>query len=538
MKLCPNCCTVLDDNAEVCKNCGSIFAPEPVTQCPIITELEEFTANADGETCAEQPVAKKHGKFRKLLIAGEIVGLAILVFLVVGFSTNWFGGPLRDLNNAIEKTLQLDSLTIIIDEESETSIIVSRLPPPPAHTELQIILDRNNQDLRLISMRKQDANYVDILIADGKRYEITGIEGRSLKGSCIEIEKDAFRDLFRLLEGTYLDDDETVQKLMEQYAIDTDADTFRRFLEMLRRDCLNNPEWLEEFLGYKKKKDKFFFSIDMGNFMDELADRAYDAQIITKEQKKAFISQVHFNDMDIEIKLEDGYIAQIEIMLDSDIMRTDYTITLSDRNSTEITAAKKTAIIDRVESYIQDQCRTCEMCKVQRELQYMNPVNNLYFCDDCYANGENCKECKVFKSKENLHKVSYYYLCEECYSEYLINSTASCCQCKITDQKDLLYFVSGNYYCYDCYIERGYCSQCSAFYNRNELTNVGINWYCPACYHKYTKDHTCDLCGAVVNANQICFKHYVYDKCGKCGNQNYLYYYDVKNKLHLCLSCL
>lgn len=534
MKQCTNCGNALPDDSQFCVNCGAAVAAEPVVAAAAAEAVYEAPVAEAPATEAPAPKKKLNGKMIGL-IAGGVAILAAIIFVIIGFATNWFSGPLGELEKALEKTLKADSFTITLDVSAKGS---NGQNNGESSMEYQLVLDREKKDATILMTTESGESYVaKSLQADGKSYTVIISDDEVWSANMEDLPEDAYEDLFKLLNNELETDDEALEELLDQYKIKADVDEVRAFLKTLEKDCLNNQEWLEEFLGFEKKKDKFIFDIDVDDLIKDLAERAYEADIISKSQKKDWTEEKTKAKCEIEISMKDGYISELEIIMDVNDVETTYSIELSDINDTEISDKEKNAVIDEVNAYIEEYCAYCKGCNLLDKKTWLNKANDDYYCDDCYDIRSYCDRCDEFLLDTELNQKDYYDLCDTCLAEYIEENYADCVVCKTNDKKYNMYEIEKQYYCYDCRWDRDYCDNCSKFVKKDTMTRVNYNDYCADCYADYAKTHTCDLCGKVVSSNYICYDHSISGNCGNCGDHTTLNYYNVQTKKHLCYWC-
>jgi len=269
----------------------------------------------------------------------------------------------------------------------------------------------------------------------------------------------------------------------------------------------------------------------------DLAERAYEAEIITKSVKKQLTAVQFDAKCELEIVIEKGYIASIEAVLEISDQEMAVEISFSDVNTTVISDKDVSDTVEEVEAFIAEYYANCTVCKEQDKKTYMREVDGKYYCYDCYYDMDYCDVCSAFVNEDTLTYIGYDYRCEKCTAEYKKESYIDCAGCKENMDKNNMRHINEQYYCSDCYYDRDYCDVCEAFVLDDDLTRYSYTDYCPDCYKTYSEEHACDLCDELTGSNYLCDNHREDRVCDGCGEEKNIYYYNVQTKQHLCLWC-
>lgn len=540
MKQCPNCATALEDDAMFCLNCGTaVPADAPVAPAAPVAEavyeeapigqVESYPTPMVDSDVPQAPAKKSLSKKQIGIIAIAAVALAAIIFVIIGFSTNWFRPPLSKVEDAIEKTLEANSFTIKADAEIPGQGDVS--------LEGKLVLDRENKNLSILADITMGNGYITFLAADGKVYTVQNM-GDAKEASIEDIPSDAFEQIFNALDTAKEEelDDETLEKLIKSAGLKVEVEEVKAFIDSIEKDCFENKAWLEEFLGFEKKDGKYKFDFDVDDVIKDLVERAYEAEIITKSMKKQLSIQTNAK-CEMEIVLDKGYIAEFEATVEIGGQEVSISVKLSDVNATVINDKDISETVEEVDEFIAEYYANCAQCGEQDQKSSMREVKSKYYCYDCYYDMDYCDICGDFVKEDTLSYINYDYRCEDCAAEYKKDNYVDCTGCKENMDKNNMRIANEQYYCSSCYYDRDYCDICEAFVLDDELTYKNGDYHCTSCYETYKADHTCDLCNEVVGSNYICSKHSQHGVCDGCGDERTLYYYNVQTKQHLCIWC-
>lgn len=502
MKFCAKCGGSVQDDAVFCLNCGSSITnstpvefqeepAEPVLDSPAPVECEELpdaapicAAEEPAEEAAPPMPRKKKSKGKLIgIIVGGIVLLAAIAFVIIGFVTNWFGGPLGGLANACAKTWNAGNFTLnlsaSIDMSKSYDSSMGIIGDPTMGSlmsdlsgEFKIDIDRENRELIVLADIPVREYAATILIHNCSMYMIArDQEDQILSAQTQQLPQESFDELFDILNGDNETNDEALEKLLEQLDSKADVEELKAFFQSIGRECLGNQEWLEEFLGFEKKDNKYTFEIDVDDLTKDLAERAYEADIISKSQKKSMTSTKSNATIEIDMTVEGGYLTELEMLMDTETMDISFIMEFSDINKTEITEDDINDTKDTVTEYVDTYYAVCGKCEEQHKKLDMHQIGDDFYCGPCYFSLEICRTCNEIHSGENMT------------------------------------YLNGKHYCADCYAE-------------------------------YKNTHTCDLCGTLTGENSICYNHRgIYDHCSECGTPAQLSYYNVQTKEYVCSYC-
>lgn len=469
MKECPTCKTQLEDDVLICPNCN---IEVPAHQTADNTTFECVDPN-NGETTASATVSdapkKRVGKYVALICIAAIV-VAAIVFVIVGFATDWFRPPLARLEDAFEKTFASDSITLDFDMELKDS---KSGTASGIRLFSKFILDREEEKIDLLLFYEYSGTVMKILSTDDKMYVLSASSQNSF-AEMKDVEEDQFKDFFDALNGKNETDDEALKEILEQAGLDVELDDLRAFGASFKKECLENRAWLEEFCGYKVSDNRHKFRIDIDSFMDEIADRAYEYDVISKSLKKQLSSLDIDTKLNIEIFVEDGLVSKIKCYTRGSDPKVSMELTFRDIGNTALTQEEIEQTISEVNDLIDKLYATCGGCGKHDEKTSMYIANSAYYCSECFWNMDNCDLCGSFVYKNTLTKVGNAYI-----SSYI----------------------------------------------------------CTECNKTYAQTHTCDLCGDVVGVGNICYNHTTQGKCSICQHIRQLSYYNIITKQLLCTWC-
>ena len=537
MKQCPNCSSAVADEAQFCSACGSAVPAAPVAAVATATEPEAPAVN-------EAPAPKKKISSKLIvMICIAAVLIAAIVFVIVGFATDWFKSPINKLLDAVEKTLTANSMTTEheLDYQVENGFVSV---PEDEVRESKYVYDKENR--RIASLVVIDKT--TYLIVDGKYYAICDEaeyddDNFAIKLEELEDETVAGMEVyFDIVNAIFSQDEEAIERLLEKDDIDASADDVINYFNTLKKECLGNSEWLEKELGFEAEGNEYSFKFDQEDLMKELLNIAVDCDVIEKSDKNALLDKIEYEvTLKITVTVEKGYISQIKYTRttkdDSFEAKLKGKYKIEAINETEITEKSVNKVIDRVNAYFDEYYANCAECGVNDKKDSMRHINDKYYCTDCYYEMGYCDDCGDFIREEDLTRIDYNDLCADCYKNYKEEYYSSCIVCEKEGRKSYMYQVNDDWYCSSCYYDRKHCADCDKFVVIEDMVSISYNYLvCTDCYEIYKVDHTCDQCSAVVGLDYLCPYHDTYDKCDGCGDMDYLNYHVVK-KQNLCYSC-
>ena len=255
---CLHCGCPLTLSAKFCSNCGK--------------SLEETTF-----TVRKGPKLSKKG-----IIASSCAALLLVVILIVGFATNWFGatGPAVRITSAVGNTFSADSFTV----DFEYTCNEDEYWDAEIQGTAYVAIDPDKRELTFYADLTVDGESGVIAIYDG--YYIMSSYGECW-GYDISEELDACFDLYE--EGTAKDfswedffDSIAYEGAYEEASEDIDFDKLNTcFAAYLKR--LNSKKWLDENAGYSVEKDggvtMHCFSPDIYTFLKASTAELEDAFI-------------------------------------------------------------------------------------------------------------------------------------------------------------------------------------------------------------------------------------------------------------------
>ncbi len=521
MKQCPNCACNVADESQFCPACGSAV---PATPAAVVATATEPAAPAVTESPA--PKKKLSGKLIAIICIAAVL-IAAVVFVIIGFATNWFAGPMSTIRSALNKISEADSYTLKMDFEYEyendgdnmsQSVKIKHVKDFATinQTDGKTILTYNNKQYILSEDFASVSDLPDVEDAEIS-YSISDLLSDIIMNNDIEEEK--------------------LDEIIDDLKLEADAEDLANFLDSLEKDCLNNNKWLEEFFKLKKDGNTYSFKIDADDLMKEIVNRAYEADVISKSDKKDLLDEDYNTKYTLKIQIEKGYPVQMEVSIKSGDNEISYEYKYSKINETEIDQDDVDEIIDDVEAYMAEYYSNCAACDTYDRKDSMRHINDKYYCSDCYYEMDYCDDCGEFIREEDLTRIDYNDLCAECYKAYKEEYYSSCVVCDKEARKNSMYQVDDDWYCSSCYYERRHCADCDKFVKTEDMVSISYNYtVCLDCYELYKVDHTCDQCSAVVGLDYLCPFHDTYDRCDGCGDTDYLSYHVVK-KQNLCYSC-
>lgn len=470
MKKCERCGSLLPDESIFCLTCGAIMAedapivspeeipstvfdpveiaPEPVADAPITAPIEQ-----------KQPKKKK----RKVKLIWKILAavgvLAIIAFLIIGYVTNWFGGPLGGLYRAFNRTIQADNFRFKYDVTVMYTGGIGNATPLEQSVggEFKVAVDREHRILTVIGQMHGNDTVAEIMIRDGMLYSMYEEDDGLQTLATERIPQETLDAIFDILNGKISDDD-ALRDMMELYQIEASIDDVRDFIKTLEKECFTDQAWLQEYLGYKRSGNRYHFSIDMRELMKELADRAYDADIISKSQKKVWSSQQNYT-IEVECEVKDGYLTKISCAMDTSYVETKYSIELWDIDRSAISDAEVNAFQTSVDEYIAANYAECSHCGTDERKSGMAYMDGNYYCSGCSASLGKCGTCGTYDYKDGMTYLNGQHYCAICFEEYTISHTCPKCN-MLTGAKGMCF--NHNWY--------GGCAKCGslgkvAYYN-------------------------------------------------------------------------
>lgn len=433
MKTCPNCGRVMPDHANFCPICGltvpaaaeSVIEPDQsvVQAQPLYTE----------PTAMETPSVKTFNWRKFWKVSGMVLCLLVIVILVAGLLTNWFGGPLGGLFAAAKRTFEADSMTISLEVDSKEV---------DGTAELQYSIDHENESFQILlyngdtTMLYMDESYI---------YSYS----KNWSSSKEETPEELAEAILTITSGDEEKIKDFSEDLMDDMDVDYDEDDLKKFSDRLYKDCLCNSAWLEKCLGFKQHGNTYSFSIDLEDTFESILEIAHECDLISNSEKKSSLKSLRNADLeDIKFEIETtglfGHLKEIRLDLDEG----DVIIEFRDINSTVVDGDE---VIDKVNAYLAE--HFCDYCGKTTNYEY-------------YCFNDNCSWNK----------------CELCYEVYSSKS------CRFNTKLD-------KFVCVDCrhdiedidqYMTDHFCEYCAGI--------SGIDHYCPNENCTWNK---CELCERV-----------------------------------------
>ena len=270
---CPHCGGTLDPDAVFCNNCGKKLGESLADKA-----AKKFTG-------IKAPKLPKKG-----IIAAASVALLLVIVLIVGFATNWFGatGPAAQIASAVKNTFTAENFTV----DFEYTYNEYREWGTEARGTAYVSLDPEARELTLYADVTVDgesgviAIYDNYFIVDGPN----GCWGYDVGG-----ELDDFFDVYEECNAKDFSWEDFINSVSYEGAYDEakediDFDTLDTCLAAYVKN-LNDKKWLEENAGYSVEKDggvtMHCFAPDIYDFLKASVDGF----------KKAFIDRELFDEM-------------------------------------------------------------------------------------------------------------------------------------------------------------------------------------------------------------------------------------------------
>ena len=323
--ICKQCGATISDQHRFCPYCGntmSVSAPQPtpaVSQSKLCFKCGATMAQ-DGRFCsvcgqdnapsaAPTPVTpaaptpsvkkkKKHG----LAITLSSIAAVLIIALLVGWLTNWFGfyGPGAQILNAVENTFTAGSFTseITITDGDRTE---------KYYFEMEI--DFDNEDLSVVVADNSDQ--IIFAIYDGYGLYYSSYNNCYYKQNL----RSQIDQIFETYESTSeLDFEDILEMLDDDYGINCKEIFDVEKLEESAKDMdrnLNSDSWLKQNAGYSKSKEN---GITVYNFkpnicdltlatLAEFEDSFEDEDVYLKLTEEAEEHLDDFDDMDFDISI-------------------------------------------------------------------------------------------------------------------------------------------------------------------------------------------------------------------------------------------
>lgn len=254
--VCPVCGTAVEDGTVFCSNCGANISPVSAPDAVLsLSAFEKSTAK------------KKPKKVKKILLTiGLVIAALLVVFVIVGICTNWFGlnGPLTQIASATEKTFSKHNFsadfTIEVDgEEFEGTVFFD--------------MDVENEIIHMLLNAEHDGDEIIIAIYDD--HLIYGSED-NLSSIDVSMYISSICDAIEYSKDSSMSFDEAWDRLIDlipnkkQEEINDDyvkLDTLKKLIKTFFIKKLNNASWLKENAGYSTESEN---GIKMHKFEPEV----------------------------------------------------------------------------------------------------------------------------------------------------------------------------------------------------------------------------------------------------------------------------
>jgi len=336
---------------------------------------------------------KKRRNAAPVIIVISAVAVAVAV-LITGILTSWFGladmnrgsgklgkgvpvnGPLKDLIKATFNSVNSDSWTLeayIVDDD-DTEKAEMRFQYDPEKEEFVILLETE----------------VSTVLLDGNKQYTYSDSGRAYYN---RVDDEEATELFsEIRSGEEIDWGEITDLFGET------SDTIRKSnledaVELFFKECLMNEEWLEETLGFERRRNEFVFEFKYSELAEAIIEIADDADLLKGKKVDALnsLDKMVSNGSDVEIslsiKIADGYISTIYVELETKNQGIEYEWAISDYNKTEISDEEKDDIKDTVDDLMEEyRCSVCGMYVYGMNGIFLK-VDGVYRCSECmYGN--------------------------------------------------------------------------------------------------------------------------------------------------------
>ncbi len=320
------------------------------------------------------PATKKKNR-KPLIITLISVMMVLVIVLVMGLCTNWFGmvSPLNGLIQAVQNTVCADNLTV----KSEN---------------VKIYADWDREDGKPVVL--VDAGYSSELYKNGKSYYYSGDYAYVGK---LSNKEESFETLVEATNDS-IDLDKALKALdLDDYLDGEDASTV---LQEFYTEYLCDEQWLEDTLGFTKDGDTYIFQPDLRDLCKDVNNFCQDADAFdsdTRDTIEELIDELldEVEKKDIEIKIEvvvDGdYVSEIDIEYEYRQRNDRLLIKIDDVNTTEFDSEVE-ELENNVEQWIED--NTCEVCN---EVMYYEVHGTCAYCGEHASfypdESEICYEC-------------------------------------------------------------------------------------------------------------------------------------------------
>ncbi len=436
MKHCTNCGKEFGEGSLFCDICGlklteianpaavpaSEIADKPVaegvpeTAAEVVEETIEETVPNPSKLVVETEkpqtkLTKIYKKLGKKAIAIILAAAILLGTVTAGFLTEWFGlagGPLGKLMSAVRKTVAAGSMTIkiteTIDSDSQTY-------------SFRVNVDTKKKSFKVLGGEKGD---------DSLHYiteEHCYYTGNDFYKDKDEMDTDFIKSAFDVYNAVFkkknADWDDVVENMyLEDYVKD---DEVQDFLKTLRKDYLNDKEWLEDELGFEKKSSggvtTYSFEVKWKDLFKELAKIADDSDAVRKDGVTILKDLAEDWQEDegfaLSIDVKGGKVIGATLELDEGDWSKEYEIEITDIGKSKISNDEIEEITDDVENWYV--AHTCPECNTLMEV---DPSHD----DICYSCMTKCDMCSNY-ARDKYSYYSYYYgymsICENCYKHYV-----------------------------------------------------------------------------------------------------------------------
>lgn len=419
MKNCTNCGAQLSDDALFCGGCGTAQPSAPVVSVdePVTSDAPVVSVDEPGVPSA--PIAPTPKKKIKPLHLVLIISAGIVLLVLIGALTNWFGlyTPIDRLALAFKKTVTAESYTVEISSGNDEYTV-------------KAVYDEDEETVtRLI-----ESDYYKELYYDGSWYYLDDYYS--------DINDEDQDDQYKIHESIKKLEDSDWEDILDDTGLDkqVDSDNLEDFFKALYKKYLKDGKWMEDDMGFEKDGNVYTFEPDVETVCDDLLDLARDKEILKSKYEDSLDEledeledvEDEIDNLKIEITLAKGYISEINCKIKINGENENLKIEFSDINKTEIDEDEIDDIIDDVkEAIAEDRCHDCGERRWGSDYCYQCS----YYCHGCYE---------------------YYDEDEMLSDDYCRNCAFFCEDCGDVTPNDDMYYYNGEDLCWDCYYDNKY----------------------------------------------------------------------------------
>lgn len=350
---CPQCGAAVRDTLSFCPNCG----------CSMNQTSQYNQGNYDDAVNQTTQLAPKRKKAKIRTIIMGTVAILMVVVLVAGLLTNWFGltGPGNRIASAVGKTIDSGSFTVDIEmvmkEEYSDGVDTEKIEGTA-----QVIFEPDKRELTLYAELESEGEWTVVAIYDG--FLIRQNDYNCYKTD-ISDDLDAFFDVYEETASKDFSWEDFLDQIMGKGTYD-EAQEYVDFDE-LSQCCadyakkLNDQKWLKKNAGYSTKKEdgvtKHCFNPDVYVFLDESSDM-FEKAFVEEDDFQSLKDELRDNkrglrdfDVELAIGIKGGKLVELEFEGSADYETLSASMKFKDIGKTDIDEGDLESLFKKAVTY-------------------------------------------------------------------------------------------------------------------------------------------------------------------------------------------